>query len=150
MISLTHKSAFRFRVHFDDFGTGDGQLTGQVMRVTRPSVKFHEVYGLDEVSLRPIEIDLRDDVGDMTRSEVITQVIKQIRDDAKFAVVIETLDAAEKVLEQWRLNNCRIIEYHLDELVECKADGLLIHLVIDCARLSVTLHGELVQMLSHR
>jgi hypothetical protein len=144
---LIHKSAHRFRVHFDDFGTGEHEhLTTQVIRVTRPSLKFHEDFGIPEVALAPIEIDLRDDVADLTRSEVTAQLIKQIKQDRKFAMVIETLQN-DTLLEQWRLNECRIAEVTFDELGGKQAEPLLIRLVVECDRLSVVQNGQMVNLL---
>src|SRR6476659_6746347 len=111
MSVLVPKMSNQFRVHFDDF---DSDETTQVMRVTRPSLRFHNDLGIAEVSLAPIELDLRDDVSDHTRCAVLKQVIKQINEDAKFAMVIETLALDRSVLEQWRLHGCRILDYQLD------------------------------------
>jgi hypothetical protein len=144
MTVLVAKMSNHFRVHFDDFGGDDRDLTSQVLRVTRPGLRFHNDFGIAEVAATPIELDLRDDVSDHTRCAVMTQVLRQIKEDAKFAVVIETLGPTNNVLEQWRLTGCRILDYRLDELCCVKGEGLLIRLTFDSERISVSLNGEMV------
>ena len=147
MTVLVAKMTNHFRVHFDDFGDGDYRdLTTQVLRVTRPGLRFHNDFGIAEVAATPIELDLRDDVSDYTRCAVMTQVLRQIKEDAKFAVVIETLGPAGNVLEQWRLTGCRLLNYHLDELICSKGEGLLIHMTFEPERISVSMNGEMVDM----
>jgi hypothetical protein len=147
-MTLVAKMTNHFRVYFDDFGRDCPPLTFQVLRATRPSLRFHNDFGISEVSLMPMEIDLRDDVSDLTRCAVISQVIRQMKEDAKFAVVIETLGIDNKVLEQWRLTGCSIQNYRLDELICSKGDGLVIHLTLDSERISVSMNGEMVELLS--
>lgn len=144
-MAIASKMSWRFRVHFDNFGTG-ALLTPLVLRVTRPDVMFYDIMGLAESEASTVEIDLRDDVSDLARASVIVQVAKQIKEDVEFALVIETLDEMEKVLEQWRLSACRISECRWSELAAMQQDGLVIRLTISCGRVETTVNGEMVEL----
>ena len=144
------KAAHSFRAHFDNFGSGNANehLMTHVKRITRPGAVFYDLLGLPEVESPAIEMDLCDDVTDRTRGEVVTQISKQIKDGAQFALVIETLDEAGVVIEQWRIGQCRIIEFRLDELARASDSTLTIHLVFTCGRVSTTAFGEMLDLLS--
>jgi hypothetical protein len=138
------KQAHRFRVYFDRFGTGQN-LTNQVFRVTRPHVAwFDPEYGV--VGTKPIEIDLRDDAQDTTRTEVFTQLADQISNDASFELVIETMNEDSRVLERWSLSQCRIVDCHLSELNSYNASQLVIRLKIDAKHVKVNVGENVVTL----
>jgi hypothetical protein len=139
--------AHRFRVQFYRFGSGDQlpHLTTQVLRITRPHLLNYDIQGL--VCAAAIEIDLRDDVLDINRVEVLTQLHQQIKDDLSFALTIETLDQNEKVLERWLLDECRISDCQFDELTTIESRGLMIHLQVDVKRVRTELRDQIVTML---
>ena len=144
-MAIQSKMPWRFCVHFDNFGTG-AALSSLVLRVTRPDVMFYDIMGLAESEASTVEIDLRDDVLDQARAEVVTQVAKQIREDVEFALVIETLDETGKVLEQWHISACRISECRWSELAAMNQDGLVIRLTISCGRVETTANGQMVEL----
>lgn len=144
-MAVLSKMPWRFRVHFDNFGTG-ALLTPLVLRVTRPDVMFYDIMGLAESEASTVEIDLRDDVTDRARAEVVTQVAKQIKEDVEFALVIETLDEDEKVLEQWHLAACRVSECRWSELATMQQEGLIIRLTISVGRVETTANGQMVEL----
>jgi hypothetical protein len=141
------KSAHLFRVHFDNFGTdtANEHLMLQVQRATRPGTVFFDLLGLPEAETPTLEIDLRDDITDRTRAEVVTQVRNQIRESAEFSLVIETLDEHERVVEQWRLSHCRIVECRFDELT-LASGTMMIHLAVMCGAVSTTVFGEMLEL----
>jgi len=149
MTIIRAKSANRFRVQFDKFGTDQQQehMSAQVLRVTRPGVMFYSVFGTPQVTKTNITLDLRDDVSDYARHEVITQVNRQNDAGSTFALTIEALDSSstDTVLERWYFTDCRIVECLFDEFDNGKRDGLTIRLVIEPGRVEATLNGESVE-----
>lgn len=146
MITTTRaKNANLFKLHFDSFGSGV-DLSLYVVRVGRPGVVFFDMMGLDEVDSPRLDIDLRDDISDHARSEIVIQLRKQMKESATFSVIIETLNENETVIEQWRLAGCRIIEARFDELRCDVSDGLLIHLSLEAKRIATTARGEMVEL----
>lgn len=145
---MKSKQSYLFWVHFDGFGTGDVNelLSEQVLRVTRPEIVFADILGVHEAAVTDFEIELRDDITDRTRAEVMTQVIKQIREDAEFALTIDTLDDQGKVIEQWYLRGCKITACRLDELAKANGANLTIRLMLTSKRIATSLLGQSVQM----
>jgi hypothetical protein len=143
---LLPKSAHRFRVQFDDFGNNaQSHMTSQVMRVSRPYMHRYDDFVPSGIS--PINIDLRDDIMDITRTEVLTQVLRQIADNVRFSMTIETVDMNAKVLEQWNLLKCRIVDCKFDDLsyyLGQDGDGLMIHLSIQSDQVSVNVGDQRV------
>ena len=144
-MAIVSKMPWRYRVHFDNFGTGV-MLSSLVQRVTRPDVMFYDIMGIAESEASTVEIDLRDDQTDQARSEVVIQVARQIKEDVEFAMVIETLDESEIILEQWHLSACRISECRWGELAAMHLDGLVIRLTISCGRVETTANGRMVEL----
>lgn len=142
MLSIKPKASHRFRVSFDDFGDQYHEFT--VMRITRPHMT--KVYGVAEFA--PMEIDLWDDVKDMARTTVVMQLVQQMANDATFTVLIETVDQLEKVLEQWRLTQCSIIECRFDELTLTESHNLMIHLVVNAQCIEVNANGQMLTVKS--
>lgn len=145
---MKSKQGYMFRVHFDSFGTGDAYefLSEQVMRVTRPEIVFSDILGLHEAAMTDFDIELRDDITDRARAEVITQVNKQIREDAEFALTIDALDDQGAVVEQWYLRGCKIAACRLGELTKGTATNLTIYLVVTSRRVATSLFGQSVQV----
>lgn len=137
-----------FRVHFDSFGTGSAHafLSEQVLRVTRPEIVFSDIVGVHEAAMTDFDIELRDDVTDRTRAEVITQVNKQIKEDAEFALTIDTLDDQGAVVEQWYLRGCKVAACRLGDLFQGAATNLTIYLVVTAKRLATSLLGQSVEV----
>jgi len=142
------KHANNFRITFDDFGKWDGPhapLTARVLRITRPHLLRYKLFDVAEAA--PIEIDLRDDESDIARQEVLTQIIRQIDDDARFTLVIETLDrTGTTVLERWRLLQCQIVDCRFDDLNYDEAARLQIHLLVSALRIVVSLGDSEVDL----
>jgi len=141
------KQANHFRVIFDDFGTGRHTQLSMfcVTRISRPHLLRYGLFDAADVS--PIEIDLRDDEADIARSEVLTQMMQQIKDDARFSLVIETLDRQRGTIEHWRLLQCSIVDCQFDDLNYDEDDRLLIRLKVMPRRIEASLNDSIVELL---
>jgi hypothetical protein len=140
------KLAYRFRVVFDKFGTGTYDLTPHVTRIGRPGIAVFDIVGTDETSSPSIELTLCDDLLDRTRSEVIIQLAKQIEDNTKFALVIETQNEHDEVIEHWHLSGCRIVDCRFSELDMRSAEAPRIQLLISSQRIATRINGELLHL----
>jgi hypothetical protein len=138
---LSPKMGRRFRVLFADFGDQTEHLTNHVLRITRPHILMNDVYGV--VGAVPLALDLRDDVMDITRTAVIGQLARQIKDDVTFSLMIETFDHDCVVREQWHLTQCRIIDCQPNEL---GSTDLMIRLLIDAKAISGNLGDHMVTL----
>lgn len=129
---LMPKLQFRFRLLFENFGTGEGtaELTRQVIDCSRPNLSFAKIsvpvynstiYMAGKHTWNTMSINLRDDATGAIASLVGSQLQKQLNfaeqasaatgGDYKFTLKLDMLDGgngaiAPIVLEQWDLEGC--------------------------------------------
>jgi len=153
---LMPKLSYRFRISFENFGTGGNtvELTKQVAEAARPTVKFEdktiEVYNskihyAGKPSWTAITIKLRDDVTNAVTKLVGQQLQKQFDffeqssaasgGDYKFLMRIEMLDGGNGaegagVLEEWELYGCYVDSANYQALKYAGADVQMIDISI--------------------
>ena len=129
---LMPKLQFRFRLLFENFGTGEGvaELTRQVIDCSRPNLSFAKItipvynstiYMAGKHTWNTMSINLRDDASGAISRLVSQQLQKQLNfaeqasaasgADYKFMLKLDMLDGgngvvAPVVLEQWDLQGC--------------------------------------------
>ena len=127
MAATLNKQSYRYRVKFENFGSGyeSGILTSNVVSCIRPSLTFVETAKLNQNDVTnaryiaewgDITLVVRDDADGKTRKLIGEQLIKQFTafQDAtesppeyKFNLTIEILDRNDgndpKVLETWSI-----------------------------------------------
>ena len=126
---LMPKMQNRFRVLFDGFAglTELVEMTQQVVSCSKPHIKWHSISSFWE----PIEIKLRDDVLSNVLKLAIAQIKKQLNDDQyKFKVTIEVLDGDNKILEEWKCQDCLLQGCDFGQLYYGSGDPVEISLTI--------------------
>lgn len=139
---LMPKLKYRFRITFENFGSGNSttELTKQVAEAARPSVKFAdqkiEIYNsvihyAGKPAWDPISVKLRDDVTNAVTILVGEQNQKQFdffeqssaasAGDYKFTMRIEMLDGGNgtgtpTVLESWMCYGCYVVSTNYTDL----------------------------------
>jgi len=139
---LMPKLKYRFRISFENFGTGQSvtELTKQVAEAARPNLKFTDqkidiynsiVHYAGKPSWDPVAVKLRDDVTNAVTTLVGEQNQKQFdffeqssaasAGDYKFTMRIEMLDGGNgtntpTVLEAWELYGCYIVSTNYTDL----------------------------------
>jgi hypothetical protein len=140
---LMPKLKYRFRVLFENFGSGASpttELTKQVVDFTRPSVAFEEIpidiynsklYLAGKHTWEMVTVNLRDDASGQVQRLVGTQLQKQLDffqqasarsgGDYKFVTKCQILDGgngalAPTILEQWDLVGCFLQNANYNDL----------------------------------
>jgi hypothetical protein len=152
---LMPKLKYRFRISFENFGTGGAtELTKQVAEAARPQVKFTdqkiEIYNsiihyAGKPAWDPIAIKLRDDSTNLVTSLVGQQNQKQFdffeqssaasAGDYKFTMRIEILDGNNGVgtaasLETWECYGCYLVSTNYQDLKYSEQGPVMIDLSI--------------------
>ena len=152
---LMPKLKYRFRISFENFGTGGAtELTKQVAEAARPSVKFTdqkiEIYNsiihyAGKPAWDPISIKLRDDASNIVTTLVGQQNQKQFdffeqssaasAGDYKFTMRIEILDGANgtstpQALEVWEVYGCYLVSTNYQDLKYSEQGPVMIDLSI--------------------
>lgn len=153
---LMPKLKYRFRVSFENFGSGNStvELTKQVSEAARPSVKFADqkieiynsvVHYAGKPAWDPIAIKLRDDVTNAVTTLVGEQNQKQFdffeqssaasAGDYKFTMRIEILDGANgtstpTALETWVCYGCYLVSTNYQDLKYSDQGPVMIDLSI--------------------
>jgi len=153
---LMPKLKYRFRVSFENFGSGNStvELTKQVSEAARPSVKFADqkieiynsvVHYAGKPAWDPISIKLRDDVTNAVTTLVGEQNQKQFdffeqssaasAGDYKFTMRIEILDGANgtstpTALETWVCYGCYLVSTNYQDLKYSDQGPVMIDLSI--------------------
>lgn len=125
---LQPKLQYRFRVIFNNFGTGDllKEMTQNIVTVERPKIEYESVaihaynsvaYAMGKHEWQPISITLRDDITNSVISAVGSQVQRQLNHfeqtgpvagiNFKFQTEIHALDGTNQdEMESWILDGC--------------------------------------------
>ena len=156
---LMPKLQYRFRLVFDNFGTGGGEatvLTRQVVDCSRPSLTFQTinlpvynstVYLAGKHTWATMTINLRDDITGGVTKQVGAQVQKQLDmleqssarsgADYKFRLKLDMLDGgnggtqtAPKILEQWDLEGCFLTAVNYNAVNYSTSEAVLIGLTV--------------------
>ena len=141
---LHPKLKYRFRVNFENFGTGAGgdafELTKQVVSFARPTIQFEaielptynsRIYVAGRHAWTAVACTLRDDSTGVVSKKIGSQVQKQFDFfemssaasgvDYKFTTSFEMLDGGNGgneaiVLERWELYGCYIENVNYQEM----------------------------------
>jgi len=153
---LMPKLKYRFRLSFENFGTGNGvtELTKQVAEAARPNLSFQdqklEIYNsiihyAGKPQWETISVKLRDDVTGAVSRLVGEQNQKQFdffeqssaasAGDYKFTLRIEILDGGNgsltpTTLETWELYGCYLEKTNWQELKYSEQGPVMIDLTI--------------------
>ena len=153
---LMPKLKYRFRITFENFGSGNSttELTKQVAEAARPSVKFAdqkiEIYNsvihyAGKPAWDPISVKLRDDVTNAVTILVGEQNQKQFdffeqssaasAGDYKFTMRIEMLDGgngtvAPTSLETWEIYGCYVRKVNYGAVAYKQNEPVVIELEI--------------------
>lgn len=154
---LMPKLQYRFRLVFDNFGTGGGEatvLTRQVVDCSRPSLTFQTinlpvynstVYLAGKHTWATMTINLRDDITGGVTKQVGAQVQKQLDmleqssaragADYKFRLKLDMLDGGNggqqiQILEQWDLEGCFLTAVNYNVVNYGTSEAVLIGLTV--------------------
>ena len=153
---LFPKLKYRFRIIFENFGSGNGvtEMTKQVSEAARPNVQFDDqtimvynstIHYAGRPKWNTFSVKLRDDVHGNVSKLVSEQMQKQfdffeqssaaVGGDYKFLMRIEMLDGgngnfAPAVLEQWECYGCYVTQSNYNALGYGAQDILTIDLTI--------------------
>lgn len=173
---LMPKLQFRFRLLFENFGTGEGvaELTRQVIDCSRPNLSFAKItipvynstiYMAGKHTWNTMSINLRDDASGAISRLVSQQLQKQLNfaeqasaasgADYKFMLKLDMLDGGNGVvepvvLEQWDLQGCYLESVNYNTVNYGTSEVVTLALTVQYDNAMQLINGSLQTLYSPR